>query len=188
MANIAYIRVSTIEQHEDRQKAALEPHHIDKWYIDKCSGKDTNRPQYKAMLDYIREGDTVYIEDFSRLSRSVSDLLSIIDTMQRKGVQLVSLKERLDTSTPQGRLMVTMIAAINEFERANILERQAEGIALAKQRGAYKGRKRIEKPENWQEVYSRWKQREISATEAMKELGLKRNTFYNFIKQEQAGA
>ena len=185
MANIAYVRVSTVEQNEARQVEALKPHQIDKWFIDKCSGKDTNRPQYKAMLDYIREGDTVYIEDFSRLSRSVSDLLSIIDTMQRKGVQLVSLKERLDTSTPQGRLMVTMIAAINEFERANILERQREGIECAKARGVYKGRKRIEKPANWSEVYARWKCREISAKEAMKLTGLKRNTFYNFIKAER---
>lgn len=185
MANIAYVRVSTVEQNEARQVEALKPHQIDKWFCDKCSGKNTDRPQFRAMLDYIREGDTVYIEDFSRLSRSVSDLLSIIDTMQRKGVHLVSLKERLDTSTPQGRLMVTMIAAINEFERANILERQAEGIALAKQRGAYKGRKRIEKPANWSEVYARWKRREMTAKEAMKELGLKRNTFYKFLREEK---
>jgi DNA invertase Pin-like site-specific DNA recombinase len=185
IANIAYVRVSTVEQNEARQVEALKPHQIDKWFCDKCSGKDTNRPQYKAMLDYIREGDTVFIEDFSRLSRSVSDLLSIIDTMQRKGVQLVSLKERLDTSTPQGRLMVTMIAAINEFERANILERQREGIECAKARGVYKGRKRISKPDNWAEVYARWKCREISAKEAMEELGLKRNTFYNFVKAER---
>jgi DNA invertase Pin-like site-specific DNA recombinase len=185
MANIAYIRVSTVGQNEGRQVEALKPYSIDKWFIDKCSGKDTNRPQYKAMLDYIREGDTVYIEDFSRLSRSVSDLLSIIDTMQRKGVHLVSLKERLDTSTPQGRLMVTMIAAINEFERANILERQAEGIALAKQRGAYKGRKRIPLPAEWPEVYQQYATRRITAAEAMKKLGLKRNTFYKFVKLER---
>ena len=188
MANVGYVRVSTVEQNEARQIEALKPHQIDKWFCDKCSGKDTNRPQYKAMLDYIREGDTVFIEDFSRLSRSVSDLLSIIDTMQRKGVHLVSLKERLDTSTPQGRLMVTMIAAINEFERANILERQREGIECAKARGVYKGRKRIQKPDNWQDVYSRWQRREITGTQAMRKAGLKRNTFYNFVKQEGAAA
>jgi DNA invertase Pin-like site-specific DNA recombinase len=188
MANIAYIRVSTMEQNEGRQVEALKPHQIDKWFIDKCSGKNTDRPQFRQMLDYIREGDTVFVEDFSRLSRSVADLLRIVNLLQEKNVGLVSLKEKIDSSTPQGRLMLTMIGAINEFERANILERQAEGIALAKQRGVYKGRKRISKPDNWQEVYSRWKQREISATEAMKELGLKRNTFYNFIKQERTGA
>ena len=136
------------------------------------------------MLDYIREGDTVYVEDFSRLSRSVSDLLNIVNQLQGKRVGLVSLKERIDSTTPQGRLMLTMIGAINEFERANILERQAEGIALAKQKGIYKGRKRIAKPDNWQDVYSRWKRREITGTQAMKELDLKRNTFYNFVRLE----
>mgnify|MGYP000848150273 CR=1 FL=1 len=184
MANVAYVRVSTVEQNQGRQVAALKPHQIDKWYIDKCSGKNTDRPQFQAMLDYIRDGDTVFVEDFSRLSRSVADLLHITADFQRRKIGLVSLKERLDSSTPQGRLMLTMIAAINEFERANILERQAEGIALAKQKGAYKGRKRIQKPDNWQDVYGRWKQREISGAQAMQELDLKRNTFYNFVRLE----
>jgi len=186
MANVGYVRVSTQEQNEGRQVEALKPHHIDKWYIDKCSGKNTDRPQFRAMLEYIREGDTVYVEDFSRLSRSVSDLLNIVNQLQDKRVGLVSLKERIDSTTPQGRLMLTMIGAINEFERANILERQAEGIALAKQKGIYKGRKRIAKPENWQDVYARWKQREITGMQAMQELDLKRNTFYNFVRLENA--
>ena len=189
MANVGYVRVSTAEQNEGRQVAALRPHSIDKWYIDKCSGKNTDRPQFKAMLDYIREGDTVYVEDFSRLSRSVSDLLNIVNQLQDKRVGLVSLKERIDSTTPQGRLMLTMIGAINEFERANILERQAEGIALAKSKGVYKGRKRIQRPDNWSDVYARWKRREITGTQAMKELDLKRNTFYNFVRLEStAGA
>jgi len=189
MANVAYVRVSTVEQNQGRQVAALKPHQIDKWYIDKCSGKNTDRPQFQAMLEYIREGDTVYVEDFSRLSRSVSDLLNIVNQLQDKRVGLVSLKERIDSTTPQGRLMLTMIGAINEFERANILERQAEGIALAKQKGVYKGRKRIAKPENWQDVYARWKRREITGMQAMQELDLKRNTFYNFVRLEStAGA
>lgn len=185
MANVAYIRVSTMEQNEGRQVEALKPYSIDKWFIDKASGKNTDRPQFRQMLDYIREGDVVFVEDFSRLSRSVADLLRIVNLLQEKQVGLVSLKEKIDSSTPQGRLMLTMIGAINEFERANILERQAEGIALAKQRGAYKGRKRIEKPANWSEVYARWKRREMTAKEAMTELGLKRNTFYNFVKAER---
>ena len=184
MANVAYVRVSTVEQNEGRQVEALKPHHIDKWYIDKCSGKNTDRPQFKAMLDYIRDGDTVFVEDFSRLSRSVADLLKILEDCKRKKIRLVSLKENTDTSTPTGKLFITIVAAINEFERANILERQAEGIALAKEKGVYHGRKRIVKPANWQDVYSRWKRREISGAQAMKELDLKRNTFYNFVKQE----
>ena len=185
MASVGYVRVSTVEQNEGRQIAALKPHQIEKWFIDKASGKNTDRPQFRAMLGYIREGDTVYVEDFSRLSRSVADLLNIIDEFKSKKVQLVSLKEQLDTTKPQGRLMVELLGAINEFERANILERQAEGIALAKQKGVYKGRKRIQKPDNWQDVYSRWKRREISGAQAMQETGLKRNTFYTFVKQEK---
>lgn len=188
MANVGYVRVSTVEQNEARQVEALKPHQIDRWFVDKASGKNTDRPQFRAMVEYIREGDTVFVEDFSRLSRSVADLLRIVTALQEKHVGLVSLKERIDSTTPQGRLMLTMIGAINEFERANILERQAEGIALAKQRGAYKGRKRISRPDNWQEVYARWKRREISGKEAMKELDLRRNTFYNFVKQESTAA
>ena len=186
MANVAYVRVSTAEQHEDRQISALEPYKIDKWFREKISGKNTERPEFRRMMEYVREGDTVYVEDFSRLSRSVADLLRITADFQRRKIGLVSLKERLDSSTPQGRLMLTMIAAINEFERANILERQAEGIELAKQKGIYKGRKRIEKPANWQDVYSRWKRREITGAQAMQESGLKRNTFYSFVHGEEA--
>ena len=188
MANIAYIRVSTMEQNEGRQVEALKPYSIDKWFIDKASGKNTDRPQFRQMLDYIREGDVVFVEDFSRLSRSVADLLRIVNLLQEKQVGLVSLKERIDSTTPQGRLMLTMIGAINEFERANILERQAEGIALAKQRGAYKGRKRIPLPAEWPEVYQQYATRRITAKEAMKKLGLKRNTFYKFVKMEQLKA
>lgn len=185
MANVGYVRVSTVEQNEGRQVEALKPHGIEKWYIDKASGKNTDRPQFRAMLDYIREGDTVYVEDFSRLSRSVADLLKILESFDAKGIRMVSLKEHIDTHTPQGKLFLTITAAINEFERANILERQAEGIALAKAKGVYKGRKRIQKPAGWAEVYNKWVKREITGAEAMKALDLKRNTFYNFVKAEK---
>lgn len=189
MANVGYVRVSTVEQNEDRQVAALKPHQIEKWFIDKCSGKNTDRPQFKAMLDYIREGDTVYVEDFSRLSRSVADLLRILQDFDARGIRMVSLKECMDTHTPQGKLFLTITAAINEFERENLLERQAEGIACAKAKGVYKGRKRIQKPAGWAEVYEAYRTRQMTATEAMKRLALKRNTFYNFIKLEStAGA
>lgn len=116
MSNIAYVRVSTAEQNEQRQIEALKRHNIDKWFIEKVSGKDTNRSKLKDMLDYIREDDTVYIHDFSRLARSTKDLLEIVELLNAKKVHLVSNKENLDTSTPTGKLMLTMIAAINEFE------------------------------------------------------------------------
>ena len=153
MSNIAYIRVSTIDQNEARQKEALQNYNIDKWYIEKISGKNTDRPEFKNMMEYVREGDTIYIKDFSRLSRSTSDLLNIIETLEKRKITLISLKENIDTSTPTGKLMLTMIGAINEFERMNLLERQKEGIEIAKKQGKYKGRKAIEKPENWEQVY-----------------------------------
>lgn len=135
-------------------------------------------------MNYIREGDIIYIKDFSRLSRSVSDLLNIIEELNNKKIRLISLKENLDTSTPTGKLMLTMIAAINEFERTNLLERQREGIIIAKENGVYKGRKPIKKPLIWKEVFKQYQMREITATEAMKKLDLKRTTFYKFAKEE----
>lgn len=181
--NIAYVRVSTVEQNEGRQLEGLKKYDIDKWFEEKVSAKDTNRPQLKAMLEFAREGDTIYVWDFSRLARSTKDLLELVELMTSRGVHLKSIKENLDTSTPAGKLMLTMIGAINEFERANLLERQREGIALAKEKGAYKGRKKIDYPDNWEEVYNQWKNREITATKAMEELNLKRNTFYKLLKE-----
>ncbi|WP_330427941.1 recombinase family protein [Butyricicoccus sp. OF10-2] len=139
MANIAYVRVSTVEQNDERQREALAAYQIDKWFCEKVSGKDTNRPQLQAMLEFVREGDTVYVHDFSRLARSTADLLNIVDTLAAKGVHLVSRKEAVDSSTPTGKLMLTMIGAIAEFERANLLERQREGIAIAKREASTRG-------------------------------------------------
>lgn len=138
--NIAYVRVSTVDQNEQRQIKELEKHNIDKWYTEKISAKDTNRLKLQEMLDFVREGDTIYIHDFSRLARSTKDLLEILEQLKENGVNLISLKENLDTSSATGKLLVTMIAAINEFERANLLERQKEGIAIAVEEGKYKGR------------------------------------------------
>lgn len=184
MAKIGYVRVSTIDQNEGRQLAALSPFGIDKWFTDKASGKNTDRPQFTAMLDYVREGDTIYIEDFSRLSRSVSDLLRVLEQLSDKGVQLRSMKESFDTSTPTGKLMLTMLAAVNEFEITNSAERRDEGIALAKANGVYKGRAPVEKPANWDDVMPLWQNRKLTSKKAMELLNLKRNTFYNFLKKE----
>lgn len=181
--NIAYVRVSTVEQNEERQVVALEKHGIDKWFKEKVSAKDTNRPQLQAMLEFAREGDTIYIHDFSRLARSTTDLLNIVEQLNAKGIHLVSNKENIDSSTPTGKLMLTMIGAINEFERTNLKERQAEGIAIAKEKGKFKGRKKIELPSGWEEIYKQYKNRELTGTKAMEQLGLKRNTFYNLIKE-----
>lgn len=181
--NIAYIRVSSVDQNEGRQIEGLKNYNIDKTFIEKASAKDTNRPQLKAMLEFAREGDTIFILDFSRLARSTKDLLEIVEILQSKRINLISVKEKLDTSTPTGKLMLTMIGAINEFERANLLERQREGIALAKKEGKFKGRKPIGFPDNWEIIYNKWKNREVSSNNAMEQLGLKRNTFYKLVKE-----
>ncbi|NUJ09871.1 recombinase family protein [Bacillus paranthracis] len=180
---VAYIRVSSVEQNLEQQKELLEKYGIDRWYEEKASAKDTNRPKFQEMMDWVREGDTIYIRDFSRLARSTQDLLNITTELKEKGVKLVSDKENIDSSTPHGELMLTMIGAINAFERANMLERQKEGIAIAKQKGVYKGRKQIDFPSNWNNVYKQWKSREMTAKQAMEELGLKRTTFYKLVKE-----
>ena len=134
--NIGYVRVSTMEQHEERQKVELtEKAQVEKIFLDKLSGKDTDRPQLQAMLEFAREGDTVYVSEFSRLARSTKDLLDIVQRLKEKQVQVISLKESFDTSTPAGELAMTMFAAIATFERKIMLERQREGIALAKAQG-----------------------------------------------------
>lgn len=182
--NIAYVRVSAADQNEARQIEALESKNIDKWYTEKVSGKDMNRPKLMEMLDFAREGDTVYVHDFSRLARSTEDLLDIVKQLQSRGVHLVSNKESLDTSTPTGKLMLTMIAAINEFERTNSKERQREGVAVAKASGKYKGRKPIEIDKAaFEAAYGEVVRGERTARYAMKKLGLKPNTFYKAAKE-----
>lgn len=183
--NIAYVRVSSIDQNEQRQIEGLEKYKIDKWYIEKISGKDTNRPELKSMLDYIREGDTLYIHDFSRLARSTKDLLSIVEYLNSKSVHLVSNKENIDSSTPTGKLMLTMIGAIAEFERQNLLERQREGIEIAKREGKFKGGqiKQINE-ERFQEVYSKYHSRQITKKEMAAELKISRPTLDKLLKDK----
>lgn len=181
---IAYIRVSTIEQNEQRQVEAMKRYDIEKWFIEKVSGKDTNRPKLKEMLNFAREGDTVHIHDFSRLARSTKDLLNIVELLNEKGITLISNKENIDTSTPTGKLMLTMIGAINEFERTNLLERQREGIAIAKREGKYKGRKAVSIPD-FENYYEKYKKREINKSELAKELNISRPTLDKLIKEYQ---
>ena len=180
---VAYIRVSTKEQNTARQEEAMKKLNVEKTFIEKISGKDTNRPQLKAMLDYIREGDTLIVESYSRLARSTQDLLSIVDELTKKKVIFISLKENIDTSTPHGKLMLTIFGGLAQFERECILQRQKEGIAIAKQQGKYKGRKPLSKPVNWDSVIKRMNNEEITKVEARKELGLTHATFYRMLKK-----
>lgn len=181
---IAYIRVSTIDQNEQRQVEAMQRYNIEKWFIEKVSAKDTNRPKLQELLDYAREGDVVHIHDFSRLARSTKDLLDIVELLNRKGVALVSNKENIDTGTPTGKLMLTMIGAINEFERTNLLERQKEGISIAKRDGKYKGRKAVVIPD-FAVHYQRYLSREVSKAQLARELGISRPTVDRLIAELQ---
>lgn len=179
---VAYVRVSTIEQNEARQMEALKDYDIEKFFVEKVSGKNTARPEFLKMMDFVREGDTVYVSEWSRLSRSTMDLLNTVNNLNDKGVKIVSLKENFDTSTPQGKLMLTLFAGLAEFERALILERQRDGIAIAKAQGKYTGRREREL-ENWDAVYESWVNKEITAVAASKLLNITTATFYNRVNK-----
>lgn len=182
---VSYIRVSSIDQNETRQIEAMKDKGIEKYFIEKISGKNMNRPKLQEMLDYVREGDEIFIHDFSRLARSTKDLLEIVEILNKKGVILKSNKENLDTSTPTGKLMLTMIGAINEFERQNLLERQREGIEIAKKQGKFKGGqvKKIEEKE-FEKALNKYKTREINKTEMAEILKISRPTLNKLLKDK----
>ena len=181
---IFYARCSTVEQNEARQLQTAQEIGADKKFLDKASGKNTERPELKKMLDFVREGDTLYCSDFSRLARNTRDLLSIVEQLQAKGVHFISMKESLDTGTPQGRFMLTVFGAMAELEREAILQRQKEGIAIAKAAGKYRGRqKQSIDTERFKAVCARWRAGEITAVKAMELSGLKANTFYRRVKE-----
>ena len=183
MARIKYIRVSTKEQNTARQEQDLSRY--DKVYIEKISGKDTNRPQLQAMLDYVREGDIVEVESYSRLARDTRALLNIIDVLNKKGVACVSQKEQIDTSTPAGRFMLSVFASLAQFEREQILARQAEGIAIAKREGRM-GRPTIMPSDNFNAIVQEWRAGKITAVDAMKQSGMTKATFYRKVKAMNA--
>jgi len=183
MAKIGYIRVSTLDQSMDRQKIALDNIGINKLFMEQASGKNANRTELKKMLEYIREGDVLYVESISRLARSTRDLLIIVEHLQEKDVELVSLKENIDTTTPQGRFTLTIFGALSELERENTLQRQKEGIAAARLKGKHLGRPRIEKPKDWDQVYNIWKKGDITVAQAIEILEMSRTTFYRRLKE-----
>ena len=181
---VGYVRCSTIEQNEARQLKMMEEQRAEKLFIDKASGKNTDRKAFKEMMAFVRAGDMVIVESISRIARNTRDLLSIVSELTEKQVEFVSLKENIDTTTPQGRFMLTVFGALAELERENILERQREGIAIAKDAGKYKGRKPLEVDEaQFKDTCKRWRAGEITATAAMQEVGLKPNTFYRRVKE-----
>lgn len=155
---------------------------VEKVFIDRISGKNIDRPELKKMLAFVRHGDTVVVESISRFARNTKDLLELVEQLTAKGVEFVSKKEAIDTTTPTGKFMLTIFGAVAELEREYILQRQAEGIAIAKAQGVYKGRKPIVRPE-FENVVSLWRQGSITAVEAMNRLDMKSSTFYRKIKE-----
>ena len=187
MSKIGYIRVSTEHQETARQQEIMDSYQVDRIFSEKLSGAITDRPQLKAMLDYVREGDTLYVESISRLGRSVKDLLNIIDTLTDKKVTLISHKEKIDTDTPTGKFMLTVFAALSQLEREQLKQRQREGIEIAKAQGKYTGRKPI--PIDWDKfskLYGEWKSKSITGRDFMRRMGMSVNTFYRRVHEYES--
>ncbi len=179
---IGYIRVSTVEQNIARQEVIMKKLDVEKIFIDKISGKNKERPMLKEMMDFVRSGDIVVVESISRFARNTRDLLELVDQLVAKGVQFVSMKEKIDTSTPSGKFMLTVFGAVAQLERDYILQRQKEGIAIAKANGKYQGRKKIQN-DRFDEIYEKWKNNEMTAIQAMKLLNYSKTTFYRRVKE-----
>lgn len=179
---VGYIRISTLGQNTARQEVLMRELGVEKVFIDRMSGKNADRPELKDMMAFVRQGDTVVVESISRFARNTKDLLDLVEQLTAKGVEFVSKKEAIDTTTPTGKFMLTIFGAVAELEREYILQRQAEGIAIAKEQGVYKGRQAIVRPE-FERVVAIWRKGDITATEAMKRLDLKPSTFYRRVKE-----
>lgn len=185
----AYVRVSTKEQNEARQLKCLEKYSVDKIYSEKISGATMDRPKLKEMLRELKYGDTIYIADFSRLARSTYDLLTMIKFFEANGVNLVSEKEKLDMSTPQGKLILTILAAVYEFEREISKERQSEGIEIAKREGRYKncGRKKKGLSKETRELVEQYASGGMSKTQLATMMNVSRPTLDRILKEYQEG-
>ena len=178
---IGYVRVSTFDQNVDRQ---LDGQSLDRIFTDKASGKDINRPELDAMLAFAREGDTVVVHSMDRLARNLDDLRKLVQSLTKRGVRIEFVKESLAFSgedSPMANLMLSVMGAFAEFERALIRERQREGIAVARQRGAYRGRKRSLSDEMVAELHRRVDDGERKAVIA-RDLGISRETLYKYLR------
>ncbi len=178
MATVGYIRVSTSEQNIQRQVELLESE-CDTVFIDKVSGKNTNRPEYKRMMDYLRDGDLLVVESYDRLSRDLKDLIEIVEILKNKGVNFKSKKQDIDTSTVQGTLMFHMFGGLAQYERELIKQRQAEGIAIAKAEGKFKGRgqKKIDEQRFIECIYL-VENKQMTIEQVCKEFKVSRNFWY----------
>jgi DNA invertase Pin-like site-specific DNA recombinase len=180
---IGYVRVSSFDQNPERQ---LEHVQVDRLFTDQASGKDTQRPELDRMLAFVREGDTVVVHSMDRLARNLDDLRRIVQQLTQRGVRVEFVKESLTFTgedSPMANLMLSVMGAFAEFERALIRERQREGIALAKQRGAYRGRKKALSAARVAELRRRADTGE-QKTKLAREFGISRETLYQYLKAD----
>jgi DNA invertase Pin-like site-specific DNA recombinase len=179
---VGYVRVSTIDQNSERQLDGIK---LERVFTDKASGKDVKRPQLRAALEYLREGDTLYVHSLDRLARNAEDLLRIVRELTERGVSVDFVKNKLtfsgDRTDPMARLMLTMLAGFATFERDLMRERQREGIALAKLRGAYKGRKKALNPEEAKELREQ-AYAGIPKSDLARAYGISRETVYQYLR------
>ena len=178
---IGYVRVSTFDQNPERQLENIE---LDKTYTDKASGKDVNRPALQELIDYVRDGDTVVVHSMDRLARNLDDLRKLVCQLTGKQVKVQFVKENLIFSgddSAMSTLLLSIMGAFAEFERSLIRERQLEGIALAKKRGAYKGRKKSLSLEEVEILKSRIDSGEKKSCIA-RDFGISRETLYQYLK------
>lgn len=181
---IGYIRISTTDQNTARQEVLMQELGVEQVFIDHMSGKSMDRPELQRMLSFVREGDTVIVESISRFARNTRDLLELVERLREKNVEFVSKKEAIDTTTPSGKFMLTIFGAVAELEREYILQRQREGIAIAKAQGKYTGRPPKVVPE-FDKITDLWRKGELSAVEAMRRLNMTKTTFYRRVKERK---
>ena len=180
---LGYIRVSSFDQNPERQ---LEQVPLDRVFTDQASGKDVHRPQLAALLDFVRDGDTVVVHSMDRLARNLDDLRRLVKTLTGKGIQIEFVREQLTFTgedSPMAHLLLSVMGAFAEFERALMRERQREGIALAKKRGVYKGRKPSLQPDQAAELRQKAQAGAKKAVLA-REYGISRETVYQYLQKD----
>lgn len=188
---VGYVRVSSLDQNPERQLEELKAMQVEKIFMDKLSGKNVERPELQNMLNFVREGDTLVVHSLDRLARNLSDLLTMVQDLTGRGVSVRFLNERLDfdagkEASPVAKLMLSMVGAFAEFERSMIKRRQAEGIALAKERGVYKGRPRSVTDEQIQKLRSLMNLG-VPLSTAARQIGISRTTAYKYLKDNSRG-
>lgn len=186
---IGYVRVSSLDQNPDRQIEELKLHQVEKVFMDKVSGKNLDRPELQKMLSFIREGDVLIVHSLDRLARNLADLLTMVQDLTGRGVSVTFLNERLyfesgKDASPTSKLMLSMIGAFAEFERSMIKRRQMEGIALAKERGVYKGRQRTVTEEQISKIRSLLDVG-VPLAAAAREVGVSRSTAYKYLNMSE---